>query len=418
MNEELDAGAEITDGAAGAPEGTPAASPTTDDVKQMYKELGIKAPTPTGATKGRPKTSDVRAKDVSEDDNGDSKPGRKDSDASKGKSKDAPANGKDGDSGNDADAKGAKEREEDGKVPSESKEAVNGVRKTKSTPEGETKPRGEDDAIEGDDGTGQETHEQDDAPQEGEDDDEGKRPGKSNPKIEQRFQRLTEEKRAAEERAAALEQQLQEKETAVQRAKIAQEDPEYTIEDFTKVRDEDGNIIDLDPERAELAWRRWKDGYDARADERNAEANRQAALEKAQSEYSENIMRQSVEAYDSLAGLMDEYPELVSGSGKFDAEFAAIAMPIINDAIIYQPGTEPGNAEGNKSVIMGLNINPKKILDGMKKIQSTKRALPLNGLNDNVEVRSNVNVRHSRSSDPAVHAANELYKELNINKRL
>jgi hypothetical protein len=67
---------------------------------------------------------------------------------------------------------------------------------------------------------------------------------------------------------------------------------------------------------------------------------------------------------------------------------------------------------------MGLNINPKKILDGMKKIQSTKRALPLNGLNDNVEVRSNVNVRHSRSSDPAVHAANELYKELNINKRL
>jgi hypothetical protein len=410
MNEELDAGAEITEGAAGAPEGTAAAQPTADDVEKMYKELGIKAPKPTDKSSKRPKTSTVRAKDAKADDDSDAKSGRKDDDTSKTKSKDAQDSDKDGAAGNDTDAKGAKVSKASGKVPEQSEETDEGVHKAKSRTEEDAKSGSESDTDEGD-----ERASDDDESEESE---EGKRPGKSNPKVEQRFQRLTEEKRAAEQRAEELQKQLQEKEQAVQQAKISQEDPEYTIEDFAKVRDENGNILDLDPERAELAWRRWQDGYNQRAEQRNAEANRQAELERAQSEYSENIMRQSVEAYDSLAGLMDEYPELVSSSGKFDAEFAAVAMPIINDAIVYQEGTEPGNAEGNQAVIMGLKINPKQILDGMKKIQAAKRSLPLNGLNDNVEVRSNVNVQHSRSSDPTVNAANELYKELNINKRL
>jgi hypothetical protein len=421
MNDELDAGAEIIEGAAGAPEGAPAASPTTDDVKQMYDELGIKAVAPTGATKGRPKASDVRDKKLSSEDGDDTKSGRDDKSGSAVKSKDASDSTKDGDAGNDTDTKGTKERKDSGKIYDESDEAEDGVRDAKSRTEEDSERGRKEDSDEGDDRAGQESDESNDEAQEDEDV-EGKRPGKSNPAIEKRIQRLTEERRAAEERASALEQQLQEKEQAVQQAKIAQEDPEYTIDDFRKVTNEQGEIIELDEERAELAWRRWKDGYDARAEQRNAEANRQAELDRAQAEYSENIMRQSVEAYDSLAGLMDEYPELVSNSGKFDSEFAAVAMPIIHDAIIYQPGTEPGSKDedGNpvKAVIMGLKINPKQILDGMKKIQAAKRALPLNGLNDNVEVRSNVNVQHSRSSDPTVNAANELYKELNINKRI
>lgn len=416
MNDGFDEGAEIDAGAAVATEGA-AQEATADEVSKMYDELGIKAPKPTGATKGRPKTTSVRAKSATKDGTADTSAGAEKDNGKQDKSKNAPAADSDGDAGDKADAKGAKDSKDAGRVQGESDEAGQGVRDAKSRTEEDAERERQDDSDEGNDRTGQEEYEQGDEAEEGEDA-EGKRPGKSNPAVEKRFQRLTEEKRAAEQRAAELERQLQEKEQAVAQAKLAQEDPEYTIEDFRKVQDEQGNVIELDPERAELAWRRWKDGFEQRAEQRNAEANRQAALEQAQNEYSENLMRQSVEAYDSLAGLMDEFPELVSSSNKFDADFAAVAMPIINDAIIYQPGTEPGNEEGNQPVIAGLRINPKKILDGMKKIQAAKRALPLNGLNDNVEVRSNVNVRSSRSSDPTVNAANELYKELNISKRL
>lgn len=397
---------EIESGAAGAPEGAATTEPTTDEVSNMYKELGIKTPKSTDKPTGRPKASDVRAKDAKSEDDSDTKSGRKDEDTSKGKSKDAPVDDKDGDAGNDADTKSAKVSKKDGEVSDESEEAEPGVRKAKSDAEEEAESGSEDDAKQGDDGA------------ESESDEEGKRPGKSNPKVEQRFQRLTSEVKERDELIERLQRELQETTQQKEQAKIAQEDPEFTIEDFAKVRDENGNILDLDPERAELAWRRWKDGYDDRADQRNAEANRQAALEQAQNDYSENIMRQSVEAYDTLAGLMDEYPELVSGSGKFDASFASKAMPVIQEAIVYQEGTEPGNSEGNQAIIMGLKLNPKTILNALKGIQAERRALPLNGLNDNVETRSNVNVQHSRSSDPTVNAANELYKELKINKRI
>lgn len=393
-------------------EGAVAEQPTTDEVAKMYDELGIKAPKPTDKSKGRPKTSAVRAKDGDDNDDADTKSERKQSNASESKSKDAPADDKDGDAGNDTDAKGAKVSKKDGEVSDESEETELGVRKTKSAAEAQTERGSEEDAESGADRTGQDADDSDDETEE------GKRPGKSNPKVEQRFQRLTTEVRERDELIEKLRSELQETTQQREQAKIAQEDPEFTVEDFAKVRDEEGNIIDLDPERAELAWRRWKDGYEQRAEQRNAEANRQVALEQAQSEYSDNIMRQSVEAYDTLANLMDEYPELVSASSKFDASFASKAMPVIQEAIMYQEGTEPGNPEGNKAVIMGLKLNPKVILDALKGIQAEKRALPLNGLNDNVESRSNVNVQHSRSSDPTVNAANELYKSLKIDKRL
>lgn len=417
MNEEQqNEQAVIEPGAAGAPEGA-VKDPTTDEVASMYKELGIKAPAPTGKSKGRPKTANVRAEDDEKNGTGDSSSRSAKNADDKGKSKNAPASSKDGDSGDDSDAKGAKKQSDSRGVQDESGNADKGVRKAESDSEEDSERRGEDDAEQRDNGARQEAHESDDSEEEGEDA-EGKRPGKSNPAVERRMQQLANEKRAAEERAAELERQLMEKEQAVAQAKIAQEDPEYTIDDFRKVRDEEGNILDLDPEQAELAWRRWKDGYDARAEQRNAEMNRQAELHRQQEERAEQIMRSSVQAYDHLASMMDDFPELVSTSGQFDAEFAAKAMPIVQKAIVYAPGTEPGNEDGNQPIIVGLRVDPKDILEAMRDIRKEKRALPLNGLDDNIESRSNVNVPHRRSSDPTVNAANELYKELGINKRI
>ena len=142
-------------------------------------------------------------------------------------------------------------------------------------------------------------------------------------------------------------------------------------------------------------------------------------MHRQQEERAEQIMRSSVAAYDHLASMMDDFPELVSTSGEFDADFAAKAMPIIQDAIVYAPGTEPGNAEGNQPAIIGLRVDPKRIIEAMRDIRAEKRTLPLNGLDDNIESRSNVSVpTRSRSSDPTVNAANQHYKELSINKRL
>lgn len=418
MNEEQQSEQTVIEpGAAGAPEGA-VAEPTTDEVASMYKELGIKAPAPTGKPKGRPKTANVRAEDDAKDDTGNSSARSAKDTEDKGKSKNAPASSKDGDSGDDSDAKSAKKQSDSRKVQDESGKADEGVRKAESDSKEDSERRGEDDAEQRTDRPGQEAHKSDDPEEEGEDA-EGKRPGKSNPAIERRFQQLTEQKRQAEERAAELERQLQEKEQAVAQAKIAQEDPKYTVDDFRKVRDEDGNILDLDDDEAELAWRRWKDGYDARAEQRNAEANRQAEIHRQQEERAEQIMRSSVAAYDHLMSIVDDFPELSSSSNQYDAEFAKKAMPIINKAIVYEPGTEPGNPNGNKGVVIGLRIDPKDILEAMRGIRNERRTLPLNGLDDNIDSRSNVSVpTRSRSSDPTVNAANELYKELGINKRI
>ena len=416
MNEDQEIEQPIEAGAAGAPEGA-VHEPTDDDVAKMYDELGIKAPKPTGKTKGRPKSSDVRAKNGKKDRAGDSDAGKPGDDDDKSKPKNARSSGKDGGAGDDSDAKGSKDSKDSGKIQDESGEADDGVRKTESESKDDSKRRSEEDAEQGDDGARQEKHESDDEAEEGEDA-EGKRPGKSNPKIEQRFQRLTSEVKERDQEIAELRQKLEQATQEQFKSKAAQEDPEYTIEDFLKVRDEEGNILDLDRNQAELAWRRWKDGYDARSEQRNAEINRQMTQQRQQEERAEQIMRSSVQAYDHLANMMDEFPELVSSSGKFDEDFAAIAMPIINDAIVYAPGTEPGNQAGNKAIIVGLKVDPKKIIAAMKGIREEKRSLPLNGVNDNVELRSNVNVPHSRSSDPTIKAANDLYKELNIDKRL
>jgi len=403
------------EGEAGAPEGT-VNEPSPADIKAMYDDLGIKANPPTGKSKGRPKADDGGDKKAAKkDDEGvASKKDDKETDGGKDKPKTTSPTDKNGADGDEADKESPKssksepkDGEKDGEVQEASKSDEAGVQ--------EAKPRDNKDARE----PSQEDADKGDAGDEPEPKEDGvKRPGKSNPEIEKRFQKLTSEVKERDTVIAELQQKLQDSTRQQAEIKIAQEDPEYTIDDFRKVRDEDGEVLDLDPERAELAWRRWKDGYDQRATEREARANFEASqLEKAEAQ-TRQLMQDSADAYDVLAGLMDDYPELVSSSGKYDSEFAAQAMPIIEEAVQYLEGTEPGNADGKAPVVVGLKINPKKILAAMKGINERKRSLPLNGINDNVEAGSNVNVPHGRSSDPNINAANQLYKELGINKRV
>lgn len=396
---------------AGAPEGT-VDDPKPEDIKAMYDDLGIKAKVPSGKPKGRPKADDGGDKKATKQDNeGDEPKQNKKTDDGKEQPKATPPTDKDGVDGNETDEKSQKsskdKREdgaEDGQVSEANKPDEAGVQKAKSSDNEEAGEASKEDADEGD---------EPDEPKDG-----VKRPGKSNPEIEKRFQKLTGEVKERDEIIAELQQKLQESTRQQAELKISQEDPEYTVEDFLKVRDEYGEVLDLDRDQAELAWRRWKDGYDQRATEREARANFEASqAEKAEAQ-TRQLMQDSADAYDTLAALMDEYPELVSTSGKYDEEFAKDAMPIIEEAVQYLEGTEPGNPEGKTPVIVGLKINPKKILAALKNTSERKRSLPLNGINDNVESGSNIGVTHSRSTDPTVQAANQLYKELGINKRV
>ena len=89
---------------------------TTAEVSELYKDLGIDAPVPTGKTKGRPKSATVRAKDAKADADKDTKSGRQEKIQGKSEKKDAPASDKDGDSGDDTDPKGKKVGKDSGEV--------------------------------------------------------------------------------------------------------------------------------------------------------------------------------------------------------------------------------------------------------------------------------------------------------------
>lgn len=386
--------------------------PTQEQVKSLYEDLGIKASVPTGKAKGRPKAADVRAKASDKDGAGDPAAGKQADDDDKDKSKDAPAADADGDAGDGTDAKGAKDSKEAGKVQDEPKETDGGVRDDKPEGKKDSERGGEEDTNDGTSGAGEDEGKSDPA------EEEGKRPGKSNPAVEQRFQKLTEESRAKDARIEELEQQIKENELKTREAQIAKEDPEYTVEDFKKVRDEYGEIHELDDDQAELAFRRWKDGFEQRKAEREARFNREQSDEQRRQEESEKLMRDSVAAYDELMGIYETTPQLDDTSPEFDEEFSKLVMPLINDGVIYKEGTEPGNEEGLQPIIVGIKMSPSKVVEAIKSVRDAKRTLPLNGTSDNVESRSNVNVQHSRSSDPTVKAANELYSHLGIDKRL
>lgn len=418
MGDTIDDQQQPVAGSVGAVEGTPAATPSSDEIAELYKATGVKAPVPTDKAKGRPKANGGGAKkDSEQDDDGGAAGKGKASVDGKDKSKASSASSKNGSDGRAADSKGSKGSSEegsdgqaDGKVSKDGADDEEGVRKTQSRNNQDASKTGEGDDDGADGGDGEDGGESEDSSEE------GKRPGKSNPEIEKRFQKLTGDLKEKDSTIEKLQAQLRERDQKAAQAKIAAEDPEYTVDDFRKVKDPQGNIHDLSPEQAELFWRRWKEGYDQRATERSVAAQKAAEREAEEDAHTQRLMETSVKAYDTLANLMDDYPELVKGD-KFDADFAADAMPIINEAVQYLEGTEPGNPEGKLPIIVGLKVDPRKILEVLKRQKERKRSLPLNGTRDNVESGSNVGVPHSRSSDPAVNQANDLMKELGINKR-
>lgn len=397
--------------------------PSQSDVQSMYDDLGIKATAPTSATKGRPKTAGVRGKDVSEYDDGNSDGGRKNDKNSGGKSKDAPDSDENGDSGSKDSAKQSQKRGADGKVSDESEEAGKGVRKTESKSDEYSERGGSKKSDGADRGDGQQAGESDGEEEEGQE--AGKRPGKSDPKVERRFQKLANDARekdehitAQNERIQQLESQLRESTQQRQQAEVDREDPEYTLDDFRgDVQDSEGNIVRLTEEQSELAYRRWRDGYDQRKSERDARANFDNNLRQSQENYQREQMQKSVEAYDTLTSTLENYPALDPQDQRFDKELSDAVMPLIEEMVLYQEGTEPGNEQGIKPVIVGLAMNPSKLLDVIGKLRDAKRNLPLNGTHDNVESGSNVSVPHGRSSDPSVNEANELMKHFGINKR-
>lgn len=379
------------------------------ETKQLYEDLGIKAPVPTGKTKGRPKTTDVRDKAPTKNGAADAANGAGQDNPDKDKSKDAPSSDKDGAAGDEADASGSKKREDAGQVSDKPEKTGDGVRKDESGAEGDAERGDKGSSKPGSDGDGEEEHEQGTAQEE------GKRPGKSNPKVEQRFQKMSNDIRERDTLIEDLQRKLQDATRQQQEAQIAREDPEYTIDDFMYVRDnQTGEEKQVSREQAELYWRRWKDGHEQRKAERDSQYGQQQALAKAQQEYEDRAIRESVEAYDALSSIIDNYPELNPQSKDFDQALSDKVTPLVKSMIIYQPGTE----NTKRPVITGMRMNPADMLNVINEIRKEKRSLPLNGTRDTVESRSNVSVQHGRSSDPVVNQANELYRALGIDARL
>lgn len=370
--------------------------------KELYEELGVDKPVPKA--KGRPKGSGKRDKDIQEDGNRRSSAGNNKDGKGKNESSDAHNSSEDGDSAAGSDKKDTSKQSDSGekvssdklddkKVREESEKTDDGVHSSESRSDKDSEQEGEGDAARGDDEP---------------DEDQGKRPGKSNPKIERRFQHLTGERNAAIKRAEAAEQKLAEVLRQQEQAKVESEDPEYTIDDFRRVYNERGEVVDLTPDQAELAWRRWKDGYEQRQAERFVNEHHRLEQEKQEQQVTQQLMQRSVEAQEALEDLLESTPELDVNSPKFDQQLSDVVVPMIQDSIIIDPNT---------GAIVGHKIQPKLILQSIRQVMSTKRNLPLNGLNDNVDVSSGVRVNKGRSSDLLVNQANELFEELGIDKR-
>ena len=283
---------------------------TKAEVAELYKDLGINAPVPSGKAKGRPKANAGGGGKTAKKDDASAKSGQgAKADDSQDKSKTASTSDKDGGAGDETDEKGEKVVKASGKDGDTDRE-VSDADSDDESRVSEDEPR--DNEASGE--AGQEDDEEDDA--------RVKRPGKSNPEVERRFQKLTNEVREREERIEALERQLQESTKQFQEQQVASEDPEYTMEDFRKVRDENGDVFELDDDQAELAFRRWQDGYNQRKSEREAAYQHQQQQEQIQHATTQRLMESSAQAYDTLTGIMDEYPELNPNSPNFDEELS------------------------------------------------------------------------------------------------
>ena len=360
--------------------------PTQKDVDELYEELGLNKP------KERPGAARIRGQKRASEDDDDTRGGRE-------RRGERISGGRNTRNARRSDKNGVA-RDEDNEESEEEREADRAV----SNGTGKTEP-----PVRG----GKAEDEEEDS----EDDEEnvGKRP-QSNPKIERRFQKLTRDIRERNDYIERMQRQQEELEQRLQqyeRQARAQDDPEYTIDDFRRVRDEDGNIVDLNPAQAELAYYRWKQEYDERQAQREALYNAQQEYSQSQAQQEQQVMESSVRAYDTLVDVLESYPELDVRSEEFDEELSDAVMPLIENSVIYAPGTEGTDTP----VIVGLRVDPYQLVKAMSAVRKAKREMPLNGAYDNVDNSAGRSVPRSQSSDALINQANDLMKELGYNKR-
>lgn len=366
--------------------------------KQLYEEFGVKADVPK--TRGRPKKSDGGDEGKSEVDKRTSNEKRKNG-SNQSKPKDEASSDDNDDSGNESQKVVKKDAKDNSKVSKDAEKTGDGTDEDKSEQDGSSERGSSGDSERDDEGN--------------ESGEEVKRPGKSSPAAERRIRQLNSEKNEAVARAEQAERKYAQLQQQLEQERVQLEDPEYTLEDFRHVQDENGNILELDDIQQELAYRRWKDGYNERQAERENQALQSQIQDYREYQQSEEIMRKSVEAYDLLNNILENTAELDVRSDKFDKEFSDTIMPLIEGSLEYAPGTEPGNPYGNNPVITGFSLDPRLILQAASTLRNTKRNIPLNALDATVESEDAVHY-HSPSSDPLEQAADKLYKMYGIKK--
>lgn len=139
------------------------------------------------------------------------------------------------------------------------------------------------------------------------------------------------------------QEKYQELQDRVEAQKLNSEDPIYTLSDFKRVTDEDGDIVELTDEEAELHFLRWEKGYNHRQSQRQAEAQERAI--------------ESMSFYDEITNAITQYPQFDETSPQFDPELNAIFMEEMSEEFI----------KDNNGHIIGANISP------MKKIERVLR---------------------------------------------
>lgn len=366
--------------------------------KQLYEEFGVKADVPK--TRGRPKKSDSGDEGKSEVDKRTSNEKRKNG-SNQSKPKDEASSDDNDDSGNESQKVVKKDAKDNSKVSKDAEKTGDGTDEDKSEQDGSSERGSSGDSERDDEGN--------------ESGEEVKRPGKSSPAAERRIRQLNSEKNEAVARAEQAERKYAQLQQQLEQERVQLEDPEYTLEDFRRVQDENGNILELDDIQQELAYRRWKDGYNERQAERENQALQSQIQDYREYQQSEEIMRKSVEAYDLLNDILENTAELDVRSDKFDKEFSDTIMPLIEGSLEYAPGTEPGNPYGNNPVITGFSLDPRLLLQAASTLRNTKRNIPLNALDATVE-SEDAAYYHSPSSDPLEQAADKLYKMYGIKK--
>lgn len=156
------------------------------------------------------------------------------------------------------------------------------------------------------------------------------------------------------EKQKELERKLAEKEEAEQKAKDAQENPVYTLDDFIGTLDEDGEP--LTDREAKARFQAWEANYKLK------EFQRESAMKEERQQLDE-LQRNTADGFS-------KFPEFDQNSDKYDAELAIMAGEMIQPSLIY-------NQAGQ---ITGCKINPSAVFSKLHKLKYDKPAVKVNNI--------------------------------------